>query len=104
LRISRIVPYILSRLERPWIELEQQIALLHQLAILDRHMNERTGYARDDVNNLNNLHPPAVRRTAHETQTVIQTDDADFTSPRQAARAFTPKLSALSESPLYDTV
>jgi 4-carboxymuconolactone decarboxylase len=28
----------------------------------------------------------------------------DFTSPREAARPFTPKLSALSESPLYDKV
>jgi 4-carboxymuconolactone decarboxylase len=28
----------------------------------------------------------------------------DYTSPREAARAFTPKLSALVESPLYDSV
>jgi 4-carboxymuconolactone decarboxylase len=28
----------------------------------------------------------------------------DFASPREAARAFTPKLSALTESPLYDRV
>ena len=28
----------------------------------------------------------------------------DYTSPREAARAFTPKLSALVESPLYDRV
>ena len=28
----------------------------------------------------------------------------DFTSPREAARPFTPKLSALSESPLYEKV
>lgn len=28
----------------------------------------------------------------------------DFTSPREAARAFTPKLTALVESPLYDQV
>ena len=28
----------------------------------------------------------------------------DFTSPREAARPFTPKLSALSERPLYDKV
>lgn len=28
----------------------------------------------------------------------------DYTSPREAARAFTPKLSALVENPLYDRV
>jgi len=28
----------------------------------------------------------------------------DYTSPREAARAFTPKLSALVDSPLYDSV
>ena len=28
----------------------------------------------------------------------------DFTSPREAARAFTPKLTELVESPLYDKV
>ena len=28
----------------------------------------------------------------------------DFTSPREAARPFTPKLTALVEHPLYDTV
>jgi 4-carboxymuconolactone decarboxylase len=28
----------------------------------------------------------------------------DFSSPREAARAFTPKLSALVESPLFDQV
>jgi 4-carboxymuconolactone decarboxylase len=28
----------------------------------------------------------------------------DFTNPREAARPFTPKLSALSESPLYDKI
>jgi alkylhydroperoxidase/carboxymuconolactone decarboxylase family protein YurZ len=28
----------------------------------------------------------------------------DFTSPREAARAFTPKLSALTEDPLYSQV
>ena len=28
----------------------------------------------------------------------------NYTSPREAARAFTPKLSALVESPLYDRV
>ena len=28
----------------------------------------------------------------------------DYTSPREAARAFTPKLTALVESPLYDRV
>ncbi len=28
----------------------------------------------------------------------------DFTSPREAARAFTPKLSALTDSPLYSQV
>jgi 4-carboxymuconolactone decarboxylase len=31
-------------------------------------------------------------------------ESLDFTSPREAARPFTPKLSALSESPLYDKV
>jgi len=31
-------------------------------------------------------------------------DPLNFTSPREAARPFTPKLSALSESPLYDKV
>lgn len=29
---------------------------------------------------------------------------ADFTSPRGAARAFTPKLAELVETPLYDKV
>jgi 4-carboxymuconolactone decarboxylase len=33
-----------------------------------------------------------------------QMDPPDFTNPREAARPFTPKLSALSESPLYDKV
>jgi len=28
----------------------------------------------------------------------------DYASPREAARAFTPKLSALVDSPLYDSV
>jgi 4-carboxymuconolactone decarboxylase len=31
-------------------------------------------------------------------------EQPDFTNPREAARPFTPKLSALSESPLYDKV
>jgi 4-carboxymuconolactone decarboxylase len=31
-------------------------------------------------------------------------DPLNFTNPREAARPFTPKLSALSESPLYDKV
>ncbi len=30
--------------------------------------------------------------------------DIDFTSPRAAAKPFTPKLTALVESPLYDQV
>jgi 4-carboxymuconolactone decarboxylase len=30
--------------------------------------------------------------------------DPDFTSPRHAAKAFTPKLTALVNSPLYDQV
>jgi 4-carboxymuconolactone decarboxylase len=34
----------------------------------------------------------------------MQMEPPDFTSPREAARPFTPKLSALSESPLYDEV
>src|SRR6185312_11384198 len=39
-----------------------------------------------------------------ETTMSNQMEPPDFTSPREAARPFTPKLSALSESPLYDKV
>ncbi len=39
-----------------------------------------------------------------ETAMSRQIEPPDFSSPREAARPFTPKLTAMIESPLYDKV